>query len=384
MAKVRYAGGEYELGPGESVLDCLLRRGIPISNSCRSGVCQSCLMKGTQGTVPARAQAGIKDTLRAQGYFLTCQCVPEGDLTLVQGEEQRVAARITRVEPLGSSVLRVGIEAAPGFEYRAGRVAIGVESYEFHKEVEGMYNMIVLRDGAPDAETETMRELRRFRKVDHDPETLRAQPLKPGESWTQPLDVSDYYDMTKPGAYQVTVTRESLPLNLRYSVPVSSNTITVVVPPGTGEAEEATEKPEPRFALTISAPDPGPSPPLMIRAEMENTSDSVIRERKCWQSSLYDVSLLRDGEPVEPNNQTRMLQKGRAAGECAGNATLKEIQPGAVDVEGVNIRYLYDIFEPGSYLVKISRETYPYNPAKSVLVESNTLGFTVSPPPPRH
>ena len=60
------------------------------------------------------------------------------------------------------------------------------------------------------------------------------------------------------------------------------------------------------------------------------------------------------------------------------------IQPGAVDVEGVNIRYLYDIFEPGSYLVKISRETYPYNPAKSVLVESNTLGFTVSPPPPRH
>ncbi|HUE05414.1 MAG TPA: hypothetical protein VMR62_38060 [Bryobacteraceae bacterium] len=264
------------------------------------------------------------------------------------------------------------------------RVAIGVESYEFHKEVEGMYNMIVLRDGAPDAETETMRELRRFRKVDHDPETLRAQPLKPGESWTQPLDVSDYYDMTKPGAYQVTVTRESLPLNLRYSVPVSSNTITVVVPPGTGEAEEATEKPEPRFALTISAPDSGPSPPLMIRAEMENTSDSVIRERKCWQSSLYDVSLLRDGEPVEPNNQTRMLQKGRAAGECAGNATLKEIQPGAVDVEGVNIRYLYDIFEPGSYLVKISRETYPYNPAKSVLVESNTLGFTVSPPPPRH
>ncbi len=157
-----------------------------------------------------------------------------------------------------------------------------------------------------------------------------------------------------------------------------------MVPPGTGEAEEATEKPEPRFALTISAPDSGPSPPLMIRAEMENTSDSVIRERKCWQSSLYDVSLLRDGEPVEPNNQTRMLQKGRAAGECAGNATLKEIQPGAVDVEGVNIRYLYDVFKPGSYLVKISRETYPYNPAKSVLVESNTLGFTVSPPPPRH
>lgn len=121
MAKVRYAGGEYELGPGESVLDGLLRRGIAISNSCRSGVCQSCLMKGQQGAVPARAQAGIKETLRVQGYFLACQCVPEGDLTVAQGEEQRVAARITRVEPLCSSVLRVGIEAPEGFEYRAGQ-----------------------------------------------------------------------------------------------------------------------------------------------------------------------------------------------------------------------------------------------------------------------
>jgi CDP-4-dehydro-6-deoxyglucose reductase len=122
MAKVRYAGGEYELGIGESVLDCLLRTGNSISSSCRSGVCQSCLMKGIQGTVPARAQASLKDTLRAQGYFLACQCVPEADLTVAQGEKQRLAARITRVEPLSSSVLRVSIEAARGSN--TGRASI--------------------------------------------------------------------------------------------------------------------------------------------------------------------------------------------------------------------------------------------------------------------
>ena len=121
MAKIRYAGEEYEPGPGETVLDCLLRNGVSASYSCRSGVCQSCLVKGSQGTIPERAQAGVKDTLRAQGYFLACSCVPEGDLTVSQGEDQRVPARITGIENLGSNVLRVRMKAANGFDYRAGQ-----------------------------------------------------------------------------------------------------------------------------------------------------------------------------------------------------------------------------------------------------------------------
>ncbi len=121
MSTIRYAGGEYECGPGETVLDCLLRSGVPLSYSCRSGVCQSCLVKGAQGTIPPRAQEGVKDTLRAQGYFLACRCEPDGDLTVTEGEDQRVAARITSVEDLGADVLRVRLAAAPGFEYYAGQ-----------------------------------------------------------------------------------------------------------------------------------------------------------------------------------------------------------------------------------------------------------------------
>jgi NAD(P)H-flavin reductase/ferredoxin len=121
MARVRYAGEEYELKFGESVLDCLLRSGVSISYSCRSGVCQSCLVKATKGTVPEQAQAGLKDTLRAQGYFLACRCEPDDDLAVAQGEDQRVAARIRRVENLGSNVLRLRIEPISGFDYRAGQ-----------------------------------------------------------------------------------------------------------------------------------------------------------------------------------------------------------------------------------------------------------------------
>jgi hypothetical protein len=53
-----------------------------------------------------------------------------------------------------------------------------------------------------------MRDLRAFRRVDGQPTIRNPRFLETGQSWTTPLDVSDYYDMTKPGTYQVTVTRE--------------------------------------------------------------------------------------------------------------------------------------------------------------------------------
>jgi CDP-4-dehydro-6-deoxyglucose reductase, E3 len=122
MPQIHYAGSEYALAPGESVLDCLLRHQAVVSYSCKSGVCQSCLMKGTRGRIPERAQAGIKDTLRSQGYFLACSCEPDEDLAISQpGDEQRVPARITSVEALTPRVLRVRLAPEQPFEYRAGQ-----------------------------------------------------------------------------------------------------------------------------------------------------------------------------------------------------------------------------------------------------------------------
>src|SRR3954468_5330473 len=101
MAQIHFEGQSYTLQENESVLDGLLRHEVRLSHSCKAGVCGSCVMRTTSGSVPARAQAGLKDSWRAQGYFLACVCIPEGDLALVQpGEDLRFGATIVNLHSL--------------------------------------------------------------------------------------------------------------------------------------------------------------------------------------------------------------------------------------------------------------------------------------------
>jgi hypothetical protein len=262
-------------------------------------------------------------------------------------------------------------------------ISIMADWRQFHDEAQGMYNMIVLRDGVPAQETTAMRRLRAYRKVDDNPHIKPTTFFKTGESWTDTLDVSDYYDMSKPGNYEITVTRESLPLNPKYSVTVRSNTITVVVPQvSAASAAHPSEKPKPRFDLIVSKVNPDEWPPVIIRVEMQNKSDSVIREAKCWSfMGMYNFSVIRSGEILEANDQMRSLQKSRGAVDCPGNETLIEIPPGGMDAEELPISNFFDLQEPGAYGIYVSRETYPWNPVKSVLVESSPVTFVVSPPP---
>ncbi|PTL83139.1 2Fe-2S iron-sulfur cluster-binding protein [Vitiosangium sp. GDMCC 1.1324] len=122
MARVNHEGQWYGLEEGESVLDGLLRQGVQVPHSCRAGACQSCLMRAGRGEVPAKAQAGLKETLKAQGYFLACVCHPESELEVAgAGADLRVPARITALERLSDSVLRMRLRPEGGFEYRPGQ-----------------------------------------------------------------------------------------------------------------------------------------------------------------------------------------------------------------------------------------------------------------------
>ncbi|OJT17219.1 ferredoxin reductase [Archangium sp. Cb G35] len=122
MARVKLEGQWYGLDEGESVLDGLLRGGVRVPHSCRAGACQSCLMRAERGEVPAKAQMGLKDTLKARGYFLSCACHPEGELEVAgAGAELRVSARIAALERLSDSVLCVRLRPEKAFEYRAGQ-----------------------------------------------------------------------------------------------------------------------------------------------------------------------------------------------------------------------------------------------------------------------
>lgn len=121
MPKLTYAGASCEAAPGESVLDAILRHGIQVSNSCRAGACQSCLVRASGGAIPAVAQRGLKATLVEQGYFLSCVCQPEGDLVMEPAGGLEMGATIAALERLSPTVLRVRLRPAAPLSYRPGQ-----------------------------------------------------------------------------------------------------------------------------------------------------------------------------------------------------------------------------------------------------------------------
>lgn len=124
MAHIRFDGSDYETLPGESVLEVLERADIEIPNACRSGVCQSCIMRVRAGNIPPGSQTGLKDTLREQGYFLACQCKPDNDMEItLPAEDARgeIPVQVASVDMLSQSVMRVMLKPEQEFQYRRGQ-----------------------------------------------------------------------------------------------------------------------------------------------------------------------------------------------------------------------------------------------------------------------
>lgn len=123
MAKISYNGVQYLCEQGDSVLDTLLQANIPIPNSCRGGVCQSCLMRSLDAKPPAVAQNGLKDTLQHQKYFLACSCYPEQDMTVALPESEGLAfsARVVNKEKLSGDIVRLVLAFEEEFEFLAGQ-----------------------------------------------------------------------------------------------------------------------------------------------------------------------------------------------------------------------------------------------------------------------
>ncbi len=116
-----FCGKALPFQSGESVLDCLLRHEQPVASSCRSGVCQSCIVQG-RGSVPAIAQRGLKPSLVAQGYFLACQCPAEPGLEITSAESlPAYESRIISTEPLSPGVIRILVERPLALDFRAGQ-----------------------------------------------------------------------------------------------------------------------------------------------------------------------------------------------------------------------------------------------------------------------
>ncbi|MBZ0253442.1 MAG: 2Fe-2S iron-sulfur cluster binding domain-containing protein, partial [Candidatus Methylomirabilis sp.] len=121
--RIAYEGRVFDCAEGETVLAALARGGVTVPSSCRVGLCQSCLMRAVEGTPPKAARKGLKETWVAQGYFLACSCVPEGDLAvaLPDAAATSVRARVVEKSFLSESVVRLRLAPEAAFEYRAGQ-----------------------------------------------------------------------------------------------------------------------------------------------------------------------------------------------------------------------------------------------------------------------
>ena len=80
MTVVFYDQTKVTVSDDESVLDGLLKNNINVNYGCKNGVCQSCMMQATDGTIPNQAQKGLTEMQIKQGYFLACQCHPTEEL----------------------------------------------------------------------------------------------------------------------------------------------------------------------------------------------------------------------------------------------------------------------------------------------------------------
>jgi len=108
---------------GETVLETMERHRQPIASSCRAGVCQSCLLRATEGTPPPASQVGLKDSQKEQGYFLACLCRPTEPLTFDVPTAAMVRGEVTieSITPIGPDVIAVRLHHPKGFAFRAGQ-----------------------------------------------------------------------------------------------------------------------------------------------------------------------------------------------------------------------------------------------------------------------
>jgi ferredoxin-NADP reductase len=122
MPRVVFQGSSYEAA-GQSVLDCLTARGHSVPNSCRVGVCQSCLMRAIRGAIPEKAQTGLTPTMKARGLFLACQCFPTEDFEVALADDviRRVEARVSAIERLNDEIRAVRLRPSSPIEYRSGQ-----------------------------------------------------------------------------------------------------------------------------------------------------------------------------------------------------------------------------------------------------------------------
>lgn len=89
QVEVRLANGQQirlPVASNQTVLSVAIDEGLNIPNACGQGTCGTCKLKVLNGRVKPIAHSipGMTQDEQKAGYTLSCQCLPESDLTLIE------------------------------------------------------------------------------------------------------------------------------------------------------------------------------------------------------------------------------------------------------------------------------------------------------------
>ena len=84
MITLQPLGVSVDPRPGETVLDALLRSRLRVFHGCTRGGCGACRLRLVDGAVTfgRYSKGALGDEERARGMFLSCVCMPEGDVVI--------------------------------------------------------------------------------------------------------------------------------------------------------------------------------------------------------------------------------------------------------------------------------------------------------------
>ncbi|MEN8260561.1 MAG: 2Fe-2S iron-sulfur cluster-binding protein [Pseudomonadota bacterium] len=123
MAKITIQNRRLQVTRDETVLECLLRNNFNVPFACQKGQCQSCRVRALKGSPTPVSQQGLRETEKAQNFFLSCVCFPVDDMDIVLGDENLplVTTRVYSIEEVNESIIRIKMECPPDYDYFAGQ-----------------------------------------------------------------------------------------------------------------------------------------------------------------------------------------------------------------------------------------------------------------------
>lgn len=123
MIQIEYNKNLYTAKEDDSILECLLRNDIPISYSCKSGICQSCLVQVSEGEIDSKFQKGLSKEKIKNNLVYACSHPVRSGMKLSSGDsfvtEQRAAISGQRI--LSEHVFELKLHVPEPDKYSRGQ-----------------------------------------------------------------------------------------------------------------------------------------------------------------------------------------------------------------------------------------------------------------------